>query len=242
MIIHEVWNNFQAAGYSVTGRNHAEAGAVNQDSIKIGKCGQGGCFMVLADGVSSAAHAKEGSSAAVEVVSEIAEQTASEIICSDPGEIRRTIVRRWKNRFQSCWNDYATTLNFIVACSGRLIAGQIGDGIIAINADGKELLLAEESEFYTTETTALCEAVRQKDFRLKVVSPVRRVSAYLASDGIGKEISHTAIFDLGKYLEELLQKQKHEIDSELIPWIEGLDRKNGDDKTIGFLRWECQLW
>lgn len=126
-----------------------------------------------------------------------------------------------------------------MACSGHLIAGQIGDGIIAINADGRELLLAEESEFYTTETAALCEAVRQKDFRLQVVSPVRQVSSYLASDGIGKEISHTAIFDLGKYLEELLQKQQHEIDSELIPWIEGLDRKNGDDKTIGFLRWEC---
>ena len=241
MIIHETWNNFQAAAYSVTGKNHAEAGADNQDSIKIGKCGQDGCYMVLADGVSSAAHAKEGSAAAVEVVSEIAEQTASEIICADPDELRRTIVRRWKSRFQSCWNDYATTLNFIVACSGHLIAGQIGDGIIAINADGRELLLAEESEFYTTETAALCEAVRQKDFRLQVVSPVRQVSSYLASDGIGKEISHTAIFDLGKYLEELLQKQQHEIDSELIPWIEGLDRKNGDDKTIGFLRWECQL-
>lgn len=239
MIIHEAGDNFKAAAYSVIGRNHAGAGDVNQDSIKIGRCGQNGCFMVLADGVSSAAHAKDGSAAAVEVVSEIAEQTPSEIICADPDEIRRTIVRRWKSSFQSCWNDYATTLNFIVVCSGRLIAGQIGDGIIAINADGKEILLAEESEFYTTETAALCEAVRQKDFRLKVVSPVRHVSAYLASDGIGKEISDDARFDLGKYLEELLHRQEHEIDSELIPWIDGLDGKNGDDKTIGFLRWEC---
>ena len=239
MIIHKAWNNFQSAAYSVTGRDHAEAGAVNQDSIKVGKCGLDGCFMVLADGVSSAAHAKEGSATAVEVVSEIAEQRASEIICADPDELRRTIVRQWKSRFKSCWNDYATTLNFIVACSGRLIAGQIGDGIMAIEADGREYLLAEETEFYTYETAALSEAVRQKDFRIKVLSPVRHVSAYLASDGIGKEISHTAIFDLGKYLNELLQKQQHEIDAELIPWLEGLDRKNGDDKSIGFLRWEC---
>ena len=41
-----------------------------------------------------------------------------------------------------------------------------------------------------------------------------------------------------KYLFGLMESSEADIKSEIIPWINNLENKNGDDKTIGIIRWE----
>lgn len=222
--------------YSQIGSNHVKNGIENQDSVLFERIDHDRWFLAIADGVSSAPRSKMGSQAAIDVVREITMKFKDEKWNLE--DIKVDIVRMWKRRFANDWNDYATTLNFLIFVNRELLVGQIGDGLMVIDTDGKEEVYTEESDFYSSETDALAESVRRKAIVLTHRHINKKVYAYLMSDGIGKEVAVEERINLGKYLFELIESSEDDIKKEIIPWIDNLDNKNGDDKTIGIIRWE----
>ena len=151
---------------------------------------------------------------------------------------RPSAAQNRKNQFPAGWNDYAATLNFIIFHNNRVLVGRIGDGLIVSEADRVCRVSATNEEFYSTETAALGEAVSRKDFEICLYSVEQSFCAYMVSDGIGKEISESSREDLNRYLLQLSQTSEKQIEQEVVSWVNGLDRQNSDDKTIGFVRWE----
>ena len=225
--------------YSKIGQNHIKEEGENQDSIAFEMLDDNVWFIAIADGVSTAAFAKKGSKAAVESVKVCAEKIHSgELKETDPDAIKVEIVKEWKSRFTSEWDKYATTLNFTICINSRLIVGLIGDGLIVLNTDGKTRILTDNEDFYSTETYALGTTVRRSTFDVEIIEYKRKIAIYMASDGIGKEVTEEGRAELGHYIENMMKKDDDSIEDEIDAWVTGLGRKNGDDKSIGFVRWE----
>ncbi len=227
-----------AVTYSAIGENHILSGQDNQDCVGFEKLGDA-WYMGIADGVSCAACAKEGAQAAVAVVRRLCERIIDDRqLLNDMDAIKVYVVKSWKEQIGADWNEYASTLNFVIYVDHMLLAGQIGDGLIVADADGKSLILADKDEFYSTQTYALGAAVKKSSFTLRMVECHNRIRVYMASDGIGKEIDEALRIELLEYLNDMMRKEDSVIEDELTTWELELGEKNGDDKSIGFVSWE----
>lgn len=229
--------NIKSAYYSLIGENHIKQSCENQDSICFEVISQSKWVLAVADGVSSAGYAKKGSLFATEVVKEL----ANEIELTDQlklDELKVWFVHKWKSKISSGWNEYASTINFAYYSNNYLLVGQIGDGLICIDIDGKKKEFCTDEEFYTSETYALGEAVKKNSFILSLERVTKNLSLYMVSDGIGKEINGDSRLELGRYLHLLLLQDKKHIEKEIMSWLDALNNKNGDDKSIAFINWE----
>lgn len=225
--------------YSKTGQNHVLANQDNQDCILFNSFPEDAWVLIVADGVSSATFAKEGAQIAVKTVM----TKCKDII--DLGEnpldidtLRVSIVREWKANIQGNWDEFATTLNFAVYSNHKLILGQIGDGLIMACIDGTPIILTGEDDFYSTDTYALGTAVKKNTFTINEYEVKNTIRLYAVSDGIGKEIADEYRSDLGHYLAQMMVQDDLSIEEELDAWVVSLEKKNGDDKSIGFVLWE----
>ncbi len=224
--------------YSRIGENHTLTGKDNQDKVVFEKLGDS-WYMAIADGVSSAACAKEGAQAAVGVIRKLCERISEDKrLLNDIDAIKFYVVKSWKEHIGADWDEYATTINFAIFVDHTLLTGQIGDGLIVEEFDGNSSILAGNDEFYSTETYALCAAVKKSTFTIKAVEGNNRIRLYMASDGIGKEINEASRIELIDYLDNMMMNEDVDIKVELDNWVIGLGKKNGDDKSIGFVRWE----
>lgn len=229
---------YRAFTYTRMGENHIISGQENQDIVAFEQV-RDVWYMVIADGVSSAAYAREGAQAAVYVIRKFCERLSDDKhLVRDIDSIKVYIVKSWKEQIGSNWDEYATTLNFVIYSDHLFIAGQIGDGLIVADVDGKSLIMTDYKDFYSTETYALGATVKKSSFTIKVVEANNRILAYMASDGIGKEINEDSRIDLIEYLDKMMLNGDSVIENELDTWAIGLSKKNSDDKTIGFISWE----
>lgn len=232
-------NGLFIAAYSKTGPTHNIHGQGNQDRLLYGFSGDCTFFAALSDGVSSSLFAEQGSEVAVLAVKAVSDEIASgKTDISDTKELQTRIVKTWKKQFPSGWNDYAATLNFIIFHNNKVVIGRIGDGLIVFEIDGTHRVSSAEEEFYTSVTAALGETVSRKDFDIQLFSVWHHFSAYMTSDGIGKEIAVSHREDVNRYLIRLAQGSEDQIEQEIVQWVNVLDSKNGDDKTIMLIRWE----
>ena len=230
-------DKMKTAYYSAMGENHLKSHGENQDAICFEYLSVDKWFVAIADGVSSASHSKEGAIFATEVVKELALSfELHDRINLD--ELKVWLVRRWKEKIINDWNEYATTLNFVYHSKGYLLVGQIGDGLIWLDIDGKKYEFCVDEDFYSSETEALCEAVRKNSFRLELQSVTDRIDLYMMSDGVGKEVLQDSRDELGDYLHGLLLQDEESIEKEIKHWFIELGNKNGDDKSIAFISWE----
>ncbi len=223
--------------YSEMGKRHEELNLENQDSIFVGKVCNDTYCLAVADGVSSCKCAKKGSEAAIDTVKRLAfKLSESELGIDDSDEIRRFVVRDWKSHFDGSWNDYGTTLNFVVWCNGDVVIGQIGDGLIVSKLGDEHILVTDMDEFYTVETYALAEAVLKSSFKVRTKKNINNFIAIAMTDGIGKELDLDAIDAFQGYLVTLVkEKEERERNIEIELWMNHLREKNDDDKTIGLL-------
>lgn len=227
--------NIKISVVSRIGQNHVSLSSENQDSFLYGT-NTGMNFLAIADGVSSSKYAKRGSTTAVETIKKLCGEIVSGAISSeDVDGIRKYIVQKWKEQFEGDWNDYATTLNFIIVYAARVIIGQIGDGLIVYDVDNNQDFMTDVDDFYSTETFALGEMVLKSTFLIKSIHVDRSLNLIIATDGVGKEVELETCQGLRDYLVKLQRKQEDEEKKELSAWFDILDKKNGDDKTIGIL-------
>ena len=227
--------------FSRIGENHINANIENQDSIGFENIGEA-WYLAVADGVSSATMSKIGANYAIKVIENLCKALSTDNeMSNDLDSIRNYIVRKWKDEISSNWDEYATTLNFVIYSNHQLLIGQIGDGLIVADIDGIKKTYSNQEEFYFTETDALGKAVKRKAIRLEKLKTDKRILVYIASDGIGKEIIQDSRIDLCNYFEKMLEEDINKIQNEFEEWMISLNRKNGDDKTIGFVKWEDDL-
>lgn len=225
---------FKEYSYSEIGKRHIEYNMENQDSVFVGKVDSDTYCLAVADGVSSCKWSKKGSKAAVESARNLAlKLSSSEIHTTDSDEIRKFVVRNWKSHFDGSWNDYGTTLNFVIWCKGDVVIGQIGDGLIATKLNDDLVMMTAMDEFYTVETYALGEVVLKSSFKIRCATNVQKVIALAMTDGIGKELELSSISEFMKYFVSLITKEERDIEIE--SWMSHLREKNDDDKTIGLL-------
>lgn len=228
----------RAFTYSRIGENHTLAGQDNQDKV-VFETMDDSWYMVIADGVSSATCAREGAQAAVGVIRKLCEKiSADKSLLNEIDAIKVYVVKGWKEQINTDWDEYATTINFVIYVDHTLLTGQIGDGLIVVDVDGNSLILTETDEFYSTETYALGTAVKKSAFTIRAVEGKNRIRVYMASDGIGKEINEASRIELIEYLDNMMMNENAVIEDELETWVIGLGKKNGDDKSIGFVSWE----
>jgi hypothetical protein len=223
--------------YSEIGKRHVDAGTDNQDSVFVGKVCEETYCMVVSDGVSSCKLSKYGSEATIDTIRRLAEKLhQDEMSVDDLDEIKRFIVRDWKSHFDEDWNEYGTTLNFVIWWKHNILVGQIGDGLIIGESDGESFLMTDMDECYSVETFALAEVVLKSSIQLLVRKNVKNISVVAMTDGIGKEINLESLKEFFKYFVELISNNDEEIkNSEIESWMSQLRLKNDDDKTIGVL-------
>lgn len=136
------------AGGSITGQSHKEADQGNQDSFFITRYGFG-VVMVVADGLGTKKYSKIGSREVCKAVGEATkiwirkENTPIEYLI-------KLIHNIWDfNIYPYTKSECGTTCLFsIVLDSGRVLLGQLGDGIIYYNkGEGLNVLTEREDEF-----------------------------------------------------------------------------------------------
>ncbi|WP_312072183.1 protein phosphatase 2C domain-containing protein [Anaerotignum propionicum] len=223
--------------YSKIGKHHIDAGTGNQDSVYIGKiCDETYC-LVVSDGVSSCKWAKTGSEATIDTIRTLSTKIYHNEISIDDGDgIKRFIVRDWKNHFDESWNDYGTTINFVIWSRGIVLAGQIGDGLLIGVTDGENFLMTDMDENYSVETYALAEVVLKSSIQLTVRKNVNNLIAIAMTDGIGKEMNMESIYEFQDYFVDLIKNRDEETrNKEVELWMSQLNQKNDDDKTIALM-------
>lgn len=155
--------------YTRIGENHTLSGQDNQDKVAF-ETFANSWYMVIADGVSSAACAGEGAQVAVGVIRKLCKRISSNnCLLNDIDAIKAYVVKSWKEGVGSDWDEYATTVNFVIYVDHTLLIGQIGDGLIVADVNGNSLVLTEIDEFYTTQTYALGEFVKKRTFTIRAV-------------------------------------------------------------------------
>lgn len=227
VIIKEL-DNAKIMIFSEKGENHKKHGICNQDSYLFKVDNSGNYAFVVADGISSCTFAKKGADKACEVVCNL----LSECIELTEDEIKVKVFSEWKNLIGKDWDDYGTTINFLYIYPERIVMGKIGDGaIILINGDNSSFLY-EELEFYTSETFALGASIPKQAFKVNSISHdvALPVLLILMTDGIEKELNSERILEFSEYINLNIENPKFVL--ELKNWVIGLNRNNGDDKTI----------
>ena len=223
--------------YSEIGKHHVDTESGNQDSVFIGKVCDNTYCMVVSDGVSSCKYAKAGSEATIETIKSLATKLhLGEMTIVNLDEIKRFIVRDWKGRFEKEWNEYGTTLNFVIVWNSQALIGQIGDGLIIGDIDGESFYMTDMEEGYSVETFALAEVVLKSSIHLEIRRDINSIASIAMTDGIGKELNMESINEFRKYFIELISKNNEKsISEEIELWMKQLRLKNDDDKTIGLL-------
>ena len=229
---------YHAFTYTRIGENHVLSRQENQDNVAFEQLGDA-WYMVIADGVSSAACAKKGAQAAVCIIRQLCKRLSSDRhLAKNIDAIKVDIVRSWKMQVGSDWDKYATTVNFVIYTEQLFLVGQIGDGLIVADVDGIPLIMTDQEDFYSTETHALSAVVKKSAFTIKAIEANNKIRVYMASDGIGKEINEESRIELMEYLDRMMRNDDSDIEDELDTWVIGLNEKNGDDKSIGYISWE----
>lgn len=227
-IVIKDFDNVRIMVLSEQGENHIKKDICNQDSYSFKVDGYGNYAFAVADGVSTCVFAKEGADKACEVVCNM----LSDCVDLSEDEVKQKIFSNWKNLVVKNWDDYGTTINFLYVYPEKIVAGKIGDGSVIVK-NGDELFFKnDESIFYTSDTFAFGRYIYKHTF--KVDSIKRNISlpvlSILLTDGITKELEPEKIREFSDYIDLAIKKPNFVV--ELKDWVKGLNKKNGDDKTI----------
>lgn len=231
-VIIKEFDNIKIIILSLLGENHKNHGVCNQDSYSYISDSFGNFAIVLADGVSSCKNAKYGSQKACEAICKLLPY------CNklNEDEIKQHIFTEWKNLVTENWDDYGTTLNFIFFYSNKRIIGKVGDGAILLKIKDNFNFLADESEFYTSETFALGTRLPKYAFKVNFIQCETGSESFaiIMTDGIYKELDIDKLRQFSDYVHFNVDNPNFVV--ELENWVNDLN--NGDDKTIMICRFK----
>ena len=134
-------------------------------------------------------------------------------------------------------SDYRTTSSFVFVDMKRrkIISGQLGDGLIAVRADGKFQSFNASEKDFINETECLGSS-KDSSYLIRECEYQEDYNFLIATDGIGDELVLDKMDLLFEYLKRKytrIQSSKRNslLRSEI---LKTMSNKNNDDKTMIF--------
>jgi serine/threonine protein phosphatase PrpC len=232
---------WEYSGASVKGPLHRADNMPNQDAW-FGRHFSFGTVVCAADGMGSRKHADIGARAACRSVADAARQWARSPQCA-PAVLLQFIHIFWRLHIEPLEEkDCCATCLFAIALkSGRLIVGQLGDGLIATATTSEDCqVLYEPKEGFGNQTIGLGLAKSMQDWRWSEFNSGSRVpdKILICTDGIsddlkpGKHLQFITWLS-GKLKSGTTQMRWRKIAHELRNWPTPY---HSDDKTLVLLQ------
>lgn len=226
---------YKVIGATLAGISHAKKNIKNQDCLGFQK-NHKGVLIAVADGVGSCLEAQKGSKYAIETIKKLHDKIESgQIRANARKKIKEFIIEDWKNKVSVSPSDYSTTLRFAIVFSNSLLLGGIGDSAIFVSINGEEQLLNRESSPFSNITFSLTQDMDESKFEIvKIDIPfnTKNVSIFIATDGITSELQEGKQIEFLNYLARKVREKGDNYQVEMMEWVNSLQEKNGDDKTM----------
>jgi serine/threonine protein phosphatase PrpC len=193
---------------SVIGQTHADLSLLNQDAYMIKEYAFG-FILVVADGLGSKPLSDIGSKAACDAVCESArvwgryEHAPVELLI-------RLIHTSWELRIAPhSKSDCGTTCLFaILFKSGRLVCGQLGDGIIGYGVNNTFRLVLDKDDDFSNLTQSIHGVRGVSEWTcIEEQTGTESFSILLATDGISEDLVQDKRKDFLVHLQTLIKEQ-----------------------------------
>lgn len=199
----------------------------NQDSIFFGANKEAFAVSVC-DGLGSAPLSALGSASAAKIM--------VEKLLSNHFE-KGAFKEEWLKQFPNDTKKYNTTAKFVLIEKEEVRLGGIGDGIIAVSANGAITEYANHGDF-SNQTSCIFDLAYDANFKDEVIPLSCPSVIMISTDGFSEDIKEDGLEMLMNAAQESLQNQKtgEEFDRSLVELLENWPNPtNGDDKTIAFI-------
>ena len=219
-------------GISIMGSYHN----VNQDSF-LCKPYKDGYIMVVSDGMGSKSLSHLGSKYICECVYDVVSNYAFDLDVISFKDIIYACHEEWKKRLSDfdIKQCYATLLVAVIR-KKTIKAARLGDGFLAIYADGKVTCLYDKKEnYFANETDCLKENLDREKIEIVKIEYSKYQGAVSCTDGveIGTMQEKDIIGFTQEFVDEYSNKEKEEVIEEIESWLE--DWPGMDDKTLVFV-------
>ena len=218
-------------GVSLQGSYHAE----NQDAYMVCEL-DGNYILAVSDGLGSRPHSAVGSAALCKVVYETLVECSCQIVSAE--DFLRDVHERWKiavaEKELDISDSNATALICIVTAED-IHAYRLGDGFLAVAADGERAVLFDEKEDGFANLTDCLDSdfiLASWEYRHLCMRTFEGVIA--GTDGLDLHMNATNLTDfLYDFCAEYQAETAEEIEADIRMW---LPRLGGvDDTTLAFL-------
>lgn len=209
---------------------------VNQDSF-LSKPYKDGYIMVVSDGMGSKSLSHFGSKCICESVYDVVSNYTFGLDVISFKDIIYACHEEWKKRLSDydIKQCYATLLVAVIR-EKTIKAARLGDGFLAIYADGKVTCLYDKKEnYFANETDCLKEELDREKIEIVEIEYSKFHGAVSCTDGV--EIGTMQEEDITgftqEFVEEYSYKEKDEVIEEIESWLK--DWPGMDDKTLAFV-------
>jgi serine/threonine protein phosphatase PrpC len=260
----------QAAGFSVRGARHLQNGSPCQDAVYLVEdeellvvCTADG------HGDKKHARSDEGSKIAVEVAAELLESAAralqsephrqpKEVTSSLRMHLPRRISWEWNRRIKNLaglgddgeWHKdlvlFGTTVMGAAITDEFGLFVQLGDGdMMLVERSGTmSLVFPPDEEMYGTATHSLCQPNNAQNAQVEFRLLREPRFLLLSTDGLRDSLQgdEEAYFGVGRWLLQRLKREGwSKVAASMPDWLSELShRGNGDDATVGMVRWGAE--
>ena len=219
-------------GISIIGSYHN----VNQDSF-LCKPYKDGYIMVVSDGMGSKSLSHLGSKCICECVYDVVSNYAFDLDVISFKDIIYACHEEWKKRLSDfdIKQCYATLLVAVIR-KKTIKAARLGDGFLAIYADGKVICLYDKKEnYFANETDCLKENLDREKIEIVKIEYSKYQGAVSCTDGveIGTMQEKDIIGFTQEFVDEYSNKEIEDVIKEIESWLE--DWPGMDDKTLVFV-------
>lgn len=221
-----------SGGISIMGSYHY----VNQDSF-LSKPYKDGYIMVVSDGMGSKSLSHFGSKCICESVYDVVSNYTFDLDVISFKDIIYACHEEWKKRLSDydIKQCYATLLIAVIR-EKTIKAARLGDGFLAIYADGKVNCLYDKKEtYFANETDCLKENLEREKIEIVEIEYSKFQGAVSCTDGV--EIGTMQEKDITGFTKEFVNeysnKEKDEVIEEIESWLK--DWPGMDDKTLAFV-------
>lgn len=193
-------------GASVQGPAHRRAGTPKQDAW-LGIAGRFGSLVVVADGLGSRPYSRLGALAVCRATHRAVRELAAASEIGDADALFTRLEDHWHDEIAPREpNECSTTVSFsLVHRSGGVLLGQVGDGLVALKADGQIQPLVTERAGFGNETDGLGFDGRHPRWHSRWLPlPAIGFRVLLATDGVSDDLRPEFLGDFIAYVEREL--------------------------------------
>lgn len=199
----------------------------NQDSLLVGT-NDTDLAVAVCDGLGSAVHSAQGSRKAAELLTSMLLDGSFEKIA---------FQKAWLRCFPENPQKFNSTAKFISVKRDSISFGGVGDGVIAVRANGQLVTSVSHGEF-SNQTSCLFDLYYPYAFSEQSITFLGNALAIISTDGFSEDVKEDGLAILMDAAFDSLgdPEKAKEFDESLENLLkEWPNKTNGDDKTVAFI-------